>query len=64
MLRRGLPKRLPLWLHGAIAGLLIATLIVTWPRTDTLSRAELLIPAAFWTVAVFIIALRRRQARS
>ncbi len=64
MLRRNLPKRLPLSLHGAIAGLLISSLIVIWPRTDALSRAELLIPAAFWTVAVFIMVSRRRQARS
>lgn len=64
MLRKGYATRLPLWFYGVIAGLLVTILIATWRRTDALSRAELLIPAVFWTVAFIIIALQRRSARS
>ncbi|MFT3724007.1 MAG: hypothetical protein QM773_10670 [Hyphomonadaceae bacterium] len=64
MLRKGWAARLPLWVYGAIAGLLIFVLIVTWPRTDTFSRAELLIPAVFWAATFIIIGLQRRSARS
>lgn len=64
MLRNGSRTRLPLWVYGAIAALLIVLLFVLWRRSDTLERAELLVPAMFWTAAFIIIALRRRAARS
>ncbi len=63
-MHRGSVKRLALWVHGAIAGLLATVTAAMWGRADTLSRAELLIPAAFWTAAFIFIALQRRSARS
>ena len=57
-------SQLPIWAYGAVAGLLVIALAATWARTDTLPRAELLIPAVFWTTAFIIIALRRRSAGS
>jgi hypothetical protein len=64
MLVRHSHRRLPLWVYAGIAAILVGILAVGWSRADTLTRAELLIPAAFWTAAFVVIALRRWLARS
>lgn len=61
---RGSVERLPLWVYGAIALSLVTIAAAAWGRLDALSRAELSIPAAFWTAAFIYIALRRRSERS
>lgn len=55
--------KLPAWAYAAIAAIPISILLVFYARLDTLSRVELAIPAAFWTVAFVAIAWRRARHR-
>jgi hypothetical protein len=56
-------QRLPLWVYGAITLVLVLVLGLSYARFDTVSRIELAIPAAFWTIAFAIIAWRRVRHR-
>lgn len=61
--RRLPPGRSQLWAYAAIALIPILILATFYPRLDTLSRFELAIPAASWTVVFSVVAMRRSTRR-
>jgi uncharacterized membrane protein YhhN len=50
---------MPLWGYAAIALVPILILATFYPRLDRLSRIELAIPAASWTIVLAVVAMRR-----